>query len=109
MAHQMKNTRAPRLGRWSKRYSATDINEDTALFSATHPGKKSYVDDWKGSWYIQEAISLFEQHYDTEHVIDIMTQVNGRLSSRNSENKDANLYQMSKIEFTLKHKFFLTK
>uniref|UniRef100_K1QA97 Caspase-2 n=1 Tax=Magallana gigas TaxID=29159 RepID=K1QA97_MAGGI len=43
----------------------------------------SYRDTERGSWFIQEFVDVFYEHADEEHVMDMLTEINKRVSKRN--------------------------
>lgn len=57
-------------------------NQDILLCYSTFPGYASYRDPEKGSWFVQEFVEVFrEQAYD-EHVMDMLTEVNKKVSQK---------------------------
>ncbi|XP_062600448.1 non-catalytic caspase homolog csp-3-like [Saccostrea cucullata] len=59
--------------------------QDILLSSSTFPGYASYRDTVEGSWFIQELVGVFREQSDTEHVMDMLTEVNHRVSQKHTE------------------------
>lgn len=58
-------------------------NQDILLCYSTFPGYTSYRDPEKGSWYIQEFVDVFREQAHDEHVMDMLIEINKRVSQRN--------------------------
>ena len=86
----------------------TAIGADTALFYAANLGCESYVTDQNGSWFVEQIVKLFREFHDKEHVIDIMHEVNNKLSTKRQDVGNRRLHQMPRIETLLTKKFYLT-
>ena len=84
------------------------VGSDTAIFYSTCPNNKSFVNDSKGSWFIQNTIKFMREYHETEHVEDIMSAVNQELSvTHNTEEDGKDAHQISQKASSLRKKFYL--
>uniref|UniRef100_A0A8W8JXW5 Caspase-2 n=1 Tax=Magallana gigas TaxID=29159 RepID=A0A8W8JXW5_MAGGI len=58
-------------------------NQDILFCYSTFPGYASYRDPDRGSWFVQEFVEVFREQANEEHVIDMLTEVNKRVSQKN--------------------------
>ena len=106
---QMEQT----LEEWEPpRHKITD-KADMLVCLPSQKGTYSWVPS-TGSWFIQETIAIFEKFHKSEHLLDMMVEVNRALSLRGGKGKvGANgpvidVYQMPGLTCTLTQKFFLS-
>nr|XP_022343163.1 caspase-2-like [Crassostrea virginica] len=55
---------------------------DILLCFSTFPGYASYRDPDQGTWFIQEFVNVFAEQAHDEHVLDMMTAINKRVSQK---------------------------
>lgn len=58
-------------------------NQDILFCYSTFPGYASYRDPDRGSWFVQEFVEVFQEQANEEHVMDMLTEVNKRVSQKN--------------------------
>lgn len=85
-----------------------NLDGDYDLFVAwsAFPGKVSYRDIEKGSWFIQTICKKINDYGNSDHMIDIMTEVSRDLKDKSGPNKETmiNIY-----ETNLTKKIFLPR
>ena len=87
------------------------IAADTLVCFASPPGYYSWVDKQKGSWLIQITLEVFKEYYQSEHLIDMITQVNKLVTSKTQpaqvRDQVQHVYQVPCIKHNLTQKFYL--
>ncbi|XP_061163123.1 caspase-2-like [Saccostrea echinata] len=82
--------------------------QDLLLCFSTFPGYSSYRDTNEGSWFIQEFVSVFEEQAHSEHVMDMLTDINRRVSQKkHHENASETCVQMPFPSTSMTKKWFI--
>ena len=70
---------------------ALPAEADYLLAYATIPGYVSWRNNENGSWFVSALVNVFMEMADTEHLLDMLTEVNRRVAeefaSRSGQNK----------------------
>lgn len=94
----------------AREYSSRVVdNQDIILCYSTFPGYSSYRDPQRGSWYIQEFVEVFRELAHEEHVMDMLTEVNKRVSQKNhkDDSSETTCVQIPCPATTLTKKWFM--
>ena len=87
------------------------IAADTLVCHASRIGHFSWVDNTKGSWFVEVIMNVFKKYYTTEHLVDMMTQVNKEIATKTQNSLVNNIikpvYQIPCIRHNLTRKLFL--
>lgn len=82
--------------------------QDLLLCFSTFPGYSSYRDTNEGSWFIQEFVSVFEEQAHSEHVMDMLTEINRKVSQKkHRESMSETCVQMPFPSSSLTKKWFI--
>ncbi|KAK3104537.1 hypothetical protein FSP39_004519 [Pinctada imbricata] len=60
-------------------------HQDMIAAYSTFPGHVAYRNTADGSWFIQDLVKVFTEHWHEEHILDLLTQVNQAVSKREDE------------------------
>ena len=79
------------------------VGADTLVCHAAKEGKYSWVSQGEaaGSWFLHSTLKVFREYYQTEHILDMLTEVNDRVSKKhglaNVKTKYSNEPELKKV------------
>ncbi|XP_070532541.1 caspase-3-like [Ptychodera flava] len=81
-------------------------NADMLVAYATSVGTRAYRNEDQGTWFLHHLCEVIKRDYRRDHLLDILTSVNGLIAERT--HSDSNAYkQMSEQVSTLTKDFYL--
>lgn len=87
------------------------VGADVLVCHATKLGMLSWVNQ-DGSWFIQAVIGTFKEHFEQEHIIDLIGEVNNQISQKtgcgNVRGFTMQVRQLPDICYSLRKKFYLS-
>ncbi|KAH3806086.1 caspase-7-like [Dreissena polymorpha] len=91
--------------------SKVPLDADTLLAFSTTPGYKSFRKtggtSFRGSWFIQSCVQVFQEYYKSDHLEDMLITVRERVAEL--ERPDDGKKQMPCVWSTLTRRLYLTK